>query len=167
MYVYGITFEETAPITEPWVSFSEESVTLAITPTLTTATKEITLKGGNLTAGTYSLNVPNVTGLNVTPDAIIVGEDGAINQVITLSYTSDVDVLEATEPLSITINEQTAQLDITYSAVLTVDANTIFHWQMSGTTTPTAGTVLLATGGNIMPATTDAQKLSQQRVQLM
>ena len=34
MYVYGITFEETAPITEPWVSFSEESVTLAVTPTL-------------------------------------------------------------------------------------------------------------------------------------
>ena len=158
MYVYGITFEETAPITEPWVSFSEESVTLAITPTITTATKEITLKGGNLTAGTYSLNVPNVTGLNVTPNTITVGEDGAINQVITLSYTSDVDVLEATEPLSITINEQTAQLDITYSAVLSVDAYTIFHWQMSGETAPVAGTVLLATGGKITPTTTDAGK---------
>ena len=153
----SITFTTPQLITEPWLSFSEENVKLSVTPNISTAESTITLKGSNLTAGTYSLNGPNVTGLNVTPNTITVGEDGAINQVITLSYTSDVDVLEATEPLSITINEQTAQLDITYSAVLSVDAYTIFHWQMSGETAPVAGTVLLATGGNIMPATTDTK----------
>ena len=35
---------------------------------------------------------------------------------------------------------------------------TVFHWQMSGTSAPVAGTALTATGGTIMPGTTDSGK---------
>ena len=156
--VYGITFEASAPVTEPWIAFSKEELSLKVTPFVSTAEAELTLKGGNLTAGTYDLSLPTVTGLTITPISVTVADDGTVSRDITLTYTSTVDVSEATIPLSITIDGQTAQLDITYSAVLAVDVNTIFHWQMSGTDAPVAGTALTATGGTIMPSTTVSDK---------
>ncbi|MGN1240436.1 MAG: hypothetical protein ACI4TV_06145 [Paludibacteraceae bacterium] len=151
--IKSITFTTPQTITGPWLNFSEETVELNVTPNTSTAESTITLKGGNLTAGTYSFSVPNVEGLTVEPASVTVAEDGTINQDVTLTYTSAVDVLENTTQLSVTINNILAQLNITYSAALTVDANTIFHWQMSGTSAPSAGTALSATGGSIMPAT--------------
>ena len=157
--LYEVAFyHSTAPKTEPWLTLSATEVELAVTPFATSDEAKVTLKGGNLTEGTYTLTVPNVAGLTVAPTSFKVAADGTVNQEITLTYTSDVDVLKTKAQLSVTINEILAQLDITYSALLTVDAITIFHWQMSGTGAPVAGTALTATGGTIMPGTTDTTK---------
>ena len=156
--ISAIKIVRPAPKTEPWLTLSATEVELAVTPFAASVEAKVTLKGGNLTAGDYTLTVPEVAGLTVAPTSVKVEADGTVNQDITLTYTSDVDVLKTKAQLSVTINEILAQLDITYSALLTVDAITIFHWQMSGKDAPVAGTALTATGGTITPGTTDSNK---------
>ena len=159
MYIYGITFEASAPVTEPWVEFSKEDVELAVTPFAASDEEKVTLKGGNLTAGTYTLTVPNVAGLTVEPASVTVAADGTVNQDIKLTYTSTVDVPEATAKVSVTINELPAELTITYSAhtnaytQTTVSDSTTWDWTKAGiaeikldsTSTPSRlDTILLA-----------------------
>ena len=159
MLIYGITFEASAPVTEPWVEFSKEEVELAVTPFAASDEAKVTLKGGNLTAGTYTLTVPNVAGLTVEPASVTVAADGTVNQDIKLTYTSTVDVPEATAKVSVTINELPAELTITYSArttaytQTTVSDSTTWDWTKAGidvieldsTSTPSRlDTILLA-----------------------
>ena len=159
MLIYGITFEASAPVTEPWVEFSKEEVELAVTPFATSDEAKVTLKGGNLTAGTYTLTVPNVAGLTVAPTSVTVADNGTVNQEITLTYTSTIDVPEANAKVSVTINELPAELTITYSArttaytQTTVSDSTTWDWAKAGiaeilldsTTTPSlVDTILLA-----------------------
>lgn len=137
--VYGITFEASAPISEPWIAFSKEEISLKVTPFVATAEAELTLKGGNLTAGTYDLTLPTVTGLTITPTSVTVAEDGALNETITLSYTSDVNVEAASAVLALTISELTASTTINYSANVDVLTQTVvteditWDWANAGT----------------------------------
>ncbi len=139
MYVYGITFEASAPVSDPWIAFSKEEVSLKVTPFVATAEAELTLKGGNLTAGTYDLTLPTVTGLTITPTSVTVAEDGALNETITLSYTSDVNVEAASAVLALTISELTASTTINYSANVDVLTQTVvteditWNWANAGT----------------------------------
>ncbi|MGN0235998.1 MAG: hypothetical protein ACI4BD_06800 [Paludibacteraceae bacterium] len=138
--VYGITFEAAAPVTEPWVEFSKESVSLKVTPFAATAEAELTLKGGNLTAGTYNFTLPIVTGLTVTPTSVTVAEDGTLDETITLSYTSEVNVEAATAELSLTIGDLTEKTTINYSANVDKHTQTIvtdsttWDWTKASTT---------------------------------
>lgn len=137
--VYGITFEASAPVSDPWIAFSKEEVSLKVTPFVATAEAELTLKGGNLTAGTYDLTLPTVTGLTITPTSVTVAEDGALNETITLSYTSDVNVEAASAVLALTISELTASTTINYSANVDVLTQTVvteditWNWANAGT----------------------------------
>ena len=138
MYVYGITFEASAPVSDPWIAFSKEEVSLKVTPFVATAEAELTLKGGNLTAGTYDLTLPTVTGLTITPTSVTVAEDGALNETITLSYTSDVNVEAASAVLALTISELTASTTINYSANVdvltqtTITEDVTWNWANAG-----------------------------------
>lgn len=159
MYVKSIKVVRPAPKTEPWLTLSATEVELAVTPFATSDEETVTLKGGNLTAGTYALTVPNVAGLTVEPASVTVAADGTINQDIKLTYTSTVDVPEATAKVSVTINELPAELTITYSAhptaytQTTVSDSTTWDWTKAGiaeikldsTSTPSRlDTILLA-----------------------
>lgn len=136
--VYGITFEASAPVTEPWIAFSKEELSLKVTPFVTTAEAELTLKGGNLAAGTYDLSLPTVTGLTITPTSVTVAKDGTLNDTITLSYTSDVNVEAASDELALNIGELTASVTIDYAARVdaytqtTVIDSTTWDWSKAG-----------------------------------
>ena len=139
--LYEVAFyHSTAPATEPWLTLSATEVELAVTPFAASDEETVTLKGGNLTAGTYTLTVPNVAGLTVAPTSVTVAADGTVNQEITLTYTSTVDVPEATAKVSVTINELPAELTITYSArttaytQTTVSDSTTWDWTKAGST---------------------------------
>lgn len=157
--IVAIKIVRPAPATEPWLTLSATEVELAVTPFAASDEKTVTLKGGNLTAGTYTLTVPNVAGLTVEPASVTVAADGTVNQDIKLTYTSTVDVPEASAKVSVTINELPAELNITYSArttaytQTTVSDSTTWDWTQAGidvieldsTSTPSRlDTILLA-----------------------
>lgn len=139
--VYGITFEASAPVTEPWIAFSKEELSLKVTPFVTTAEAELTLKGGNLTAGTYDLSLPTVTGLTITPTSVTVAKDGTLNDTINLSYTSKVNVEAASAELALNIGKLTASVAIDYAARVDAYTQTIvtdsttWDWSKAGATT--------------------------------
>lgn len=136
--ISAIKIVRPAPATEPWLTLSATEVELAVTPFAASDEETVTLKGGNLTAGTYTLTVPNVAGLTVEPASVTVAADGTVNQEITLTYTSTVDVPEATAKVSVTINKLPAELTITYSArttaytQTTVSDSTTWDWTKAG-----------------------------------
>ena len=138
--ISAIKIVRPAPATEPWLTLSATEVELAVTPFAASDEAKVTLKGGNLTAGTYTLTVPNVAGLTVEPASVTVAADGTVNQDITLTYTSTVDVPEATAKVSVTIDELPAELTITYSArttaytQTTVSDSTTWDWSKAGVT---------------------------------
>ena len=154
-----IYLHKATPTTEPWLTLSATEVNLAVTPFAASDEETVTLKGGNLTAGTYTLTVPNVAGLTVEPASVTVAADGTVNQDIKLTYASTVDVPEATAKVSVTIDELPAELTITYSArttaytQTTVTDSTTWDWTKAGiaeikldsTSTPSRlDTILLA-----------------------
>lgn len=126
------------PKTEPWLTLSATEVELAVTPFAASDEAKVTLKGGNLTAGTYTLTVPNVAGLTVEPASVTVAADGTVNQEITLTYTSDVNVEAASAELTLTIGELTASVTIDYAARVdaytqtTVIDSTTWDWSKAG-----------------------------------
>lgn len=136
--ISAIKIVRPAPATEPWLTLSATEVELAVTPFAASDEETVTLKGGNLTAGTYTLTVPNVAGLTVAPTSVTVAADGTVNQDIKLTYTSTVDVPEATAKVSVTIDELPAELTITYSArptaytQTTVSDSTTWDWTKAG-----------------------------------
>lgn len=136
--ISAIKIVRPAPKTEPWLTLSATKVELAVTPFAASDEAKVTLKGGNLTAGNYTLTVPNVAGLTVEPASVTVAADGTVNQDITLTYASTVDVPEATAKVSVTIDKLPAELTITYSAhptaytQTTVSDSTTWDWTKAG-----------------------------------
>lgn len=137
MYVKSIKVVRPAPKTEPWLTLSATEVELAVTPFATSDEAKVTLKGGNLTDGTYTLTVPNVAGLTVEPASVTVA-DGTVNQEITLTYTSDVNVEAASAELTLTVGKLTASVTIDYAARVdaytqtTVIDSTTWDWSKAG-----------------------------------
>ena len=104
--------------TDPVLAVSPASIALNVTAAETNPSAKVVFSGKNLVAGTYALTVPDLVGLSVSPASVTVGEDGKLNQEVTISYTSAVEVAAATANVSLTIGELTKTVAINYSAVL-------------------------------------------------
>ena len=112
---WNITYEEGTPSTDPKLSVSTAEVKLKATAAEPTDEAKLTFSGKNLAAGTYDLAIPSITGLTVNPTSVTVGEDGKLNQEITLSYAPEEDAAGFAD-LSLTIGELTAKTEIIYNA---------------------------------------------------
>ena len=113
---YEITYDDAVPSTDPVLSVNPEAVNLAVTFTEPKVFANVTFSGKNLTPGTYNITVPNLAGFAVDPYFVTVGEDGKLNKTVVLSYESDVNVEEGQTSISLEINEQKAEVQVTYSA---------------------------------------------------
>ena len=137
--VYEVAFTQAAPKSTPWMTLSPDAVSLKVSPFAATVSGKVIVEGGNLTAGTYDLTLPTVTGLTITPTSVTVAEDGTLNETIALSYTSDVNVEAASAVLALTISELTASTTINYSANVDVLTQTVvteditWNWANAGT----------------------------------
>lgn len=113
---YEITYDDAVPSTDPVLSVNPEAVNLAVTFTAPKVFANVTFSGKNLTPGSYNITVPNLDGFAVDPYFVTVGEDGKLNETVALSYESDVNVEEGQTSISLEINEQKAEVQVTYSA---------------------------------------------------
>ncbi len=113
---YEITYDDATPSTEPVLKVNPEEVTLALTAAKPSDEAKVTFSGKNLAAGEYSITVPNLAGLQVTPASVTVSADGKLSQQVDVIYTSDVDVDPANAEISLKIGELEAKVTINYSA---------------------------------------------------
>ena len=104
--------------TDPMLNVNPAEVTLAVTAAKAQDEATVKFTGKNLAAGTYNLTIPNLAGLTVSPTSVTVGEDGKLNQDVTIAYTSTVDVAAASASISLTIGELSKSVAINYSAVM-------------------------------------------------
>lgn len=114
---YEIAFVGPAS-TDPVLNVNPASIKLDVTAAVTNPSAKVVFSGKNLTAGTYGLTVPDLAGLTVTPTSVTVGEDGKLNDTITISYTSTVEVAAANTTIGLTIGALTKSVTVNYSAVL-------------------------------------------------
>ena len=105
--------------TEPVLKVDPTEVTLALTAAKPSDEATVTFSGKNLAAGEYSITVPNLAGLQVTPASVTVSADGKLSQQVDVIYTSDVDVDPANTEISLKIGELEAKVTINYSASFT------------------------------------------------
>jgi hypothetical protein len=117
-FIAVVTYEDAVSDEPSLKVLGEKSMTLALTPSATTKSGTFTLKGANLTNGTYNLTTPSVTGLTVSPTSFTVSE-GAVEQVFTVSYSSTTDVAQNTVIISAAVGELSDQVEVTYSAHIT------------------------------------------------
>ena len=99
----------------PKLAVNKKDVELAVTAEYPTVTETVTFTGRNLTPGTYNLvlnEVNAVTGMSVNPTSVTVDADGKLNQEVTITYTSTVDVAPATASLGLVIGSSAARLTI-------------------------------------------------------
>lgn len=117
----------------PTLNVSPKSLTFALNPSKQEASETFTLTGKNLTDGNYSLTVPNIAGLNVTPQSFTVA-NGAVNQEFTVTYASKEDVAKATTDITATVGDLTATVEVTYQSRATaytqstVSAEATWDW---------------------------------------
>lgn len=104
--------------TDPMLNVNPAEVTLAVTAAVPQDEATVKFTGKNLAAGSYNLTIPNLAGLTVNPTSVTVGEDGKLNQEVTIAYTSAVDVEAASTSISLTIGELSKSVAINYSASL-------------------------------------------------
>lgn len=102
----------------PALSVDTKSLSLPLAPAITSQSGTFTLTGENLTDGTYSLTVPNLAGLTVTPEEFTV-TDGAVEQEFTVTFASKSDVEETTATITATLDGVSADVKVTCSAVTT------------------------------------------------
>lgn len=104
--------------TEPVLKVAPEEVTLALTAAKPADVATVTFTGKNLTPGEYSLTVPNLAGFEVEPLFITVGADGKLNQQVTISFSSDVDVEPGSTKVALFIDpdQVEATVNINFSA---------------------------------------------------
>lgn len=119
--------------TAPSLSVSPKTISLALNPSKQEASEKFTLTGKNLTDGSYTLTVPNIAGLNVTPQSFTVA-NGTVNQEFTVSYASREDVAKATADITATVGDLTATVEVTYQSRATaytqstVSAEATWDW---------------------------------------
>ena len=111
-----------APDLNPKFNVDNASVDLDVAITNPNPSAKVKFTGKNLTDGTYNLTLTDVAGLSASPMQLTV-TDGLLNQEVTISYTSNVDVTAAVATLSATINEIEKSVTINYSAVTSGEKN--------------------------------------------
>ena len=120
--IEGITYKVVVPVdVTPALALDVTEGTAAIAGK-TGRSKEftVTLTGANLSNGEYSVTVPAVDGLTVTPAAFTVAA-GEVNETFTITYASDADVAEAIANIDFTVGTTTATFALTYSSVAWVE----------------------------------------------
>ena len=116
--IEGITYKVVVPVdVTPALALDVTEGTAAIAGK-TGRSKEftVTLTGANLANGEYSVTVPAVDGLTVTPAAFTVAA-GEVNETFTITYAIDADVAEAIANIDFTVGTTTATFALTYSSV--------------------------------------------------
>lgn len=111
---FGYTYEEIT--TDPVLNVSPESVALHASLKNPAPSAEIVFKGKNLTPGSYNITVPNLAGFKAEPAAVTVGDDGKLNDTITLSFAPEANVDSAETAISLTTAELTKEVKVAYSA---------------------------------------------------
>lgn len=126
-YIYGMNgsngeFYEIAFLAPsedaPKLSATPKAITLNATESGVAVNSSFTISGSNLTAGTYDLTVPTVTGLTVSPTSFTVAADGTVSQVVNISYSSTENVPVNTINLTSVVNEVNLNVSVTYSATV-------------------------------------------------
>lgn len=102
----------------PALSVDTKTLSLPLAPAIPSQSGKFTLTGENLTDGTYSLTVPNLAGLTVSPESFTVA-DGAVEQEFTVTFASKSDVEETTATITATLDGVSADVKVTCSAVTT------------------------------------------------
>lgn len=147
-YIYGMNSSngelyEVAFIpstTDPTITSSPKSVTLAATESGVVVNSSFTITGANLTAGTYNLTIPSVTGLEVSPTSFTVAANGSVSQVVNLSYSSTENVPASSVNITATVDEINLSVAVNYSA--SVDT-----WELQTISTPKTWDFSTLTGG--------------------
>lgn len=119
--VLGVRVWTSAASTDPVLKVSAAEVNLDVNAANPSASEKVTFTGKNLAAGTYSLVVPNLAGLTVSPSSVTVGEDGKLDATVEIAYTSSVDVAAANAVVSLTIGELTQSVTVNYSAKTAIE----------------------------------------------
>ena len=101
---------------QPKLNVSVAEINLHVTAENPSVSATMKFTGKNLAAGNYSLTVPNVADMTVTPASVTVGEDGKLNAEITVTYASQAEVAAASAAISLTIGELTKSVTVNYSA---------------------------------------------------
>lgn len=109
---YEITYDDATPSTEPVLKVDPEEVTLALTAAKPADVATVTFTGKNLTPGEYSLTVPNLASFEVEPLFITVGADGKLNQQVTISFSSDVDVEPGSTKVALVIAPELVEASV-------------------------------------------------------
>ncbi len=112
LYLTGTVEEDNAPS----ISASPQSVTLAATESGVAVNSSFTITGSNLTAGTYNLTIPSVTGLEVFPTSFTVDANGTVSQEVNLSYSSTENVPSNTASIMASVDDINLSVAVNYSA---------------------------------------------------
>ena len=118
---------------DPTIKATSELALKAV-PFNKTSTATVTLKGSNLTDGTYDVTMPDVE-----PASFTVAE-GAVDQQFTVSYTSEADVESATATIVFSDGTTSAETAVTYESrgtayeLAEVSEATTWDWSVFGTT---------------------------------
>ena len=110
--------------TAPALSADPKELAFALSPAAPSQSKSFTLTGKNLANGTYTLTVPAVDGLSVTPTTFTVA-DGAVKQTFTVTYASTADVAKAAADITATVGDLTATVAVTYQSRATAYTQTM------------------------------------------
>lgn len=113
--LFLVKVEYTADDPTPVLTIAPKEVTLNASPLARTRNAVFSLTGKNLTDGTYSLAVPEVEGLSVSPESFSVAE-GVVNQEFQVSYTSETDVPASTAVIGATVGDLEASLTVKYQS---------------------------------------------------
>lgn len=119
---------------DPKLSASPNDITLKATEQGVSVSKKFTITGSNLTPETYNLNIPTVTGLSVSPTSFTVGSDGTVNQEVTVSYSSTVNVPANTANITASVDGLALNVAVNYSASVvswtlqSVSSETTWDW---------------------------------------
>ena len=104
---------------EPLLFISPEAMTLNLGMNETETSDSFSISGVNLTDGTYDLTVPSA--LSVSPSSITV-VDGAVEQEVTVTFSTSGSVNSTTENISLAIGDLSASIAVTYSAAGSLSA---------------------------------------------
>ena len=118
LYLGAIIIEENS---KSVLAASPSSVNVKVTNVKANPTATFTLSGSNLAKGeTVTLSLASsVAGLSVSPTSVTVGDDGSVNQEVTVSYESTDPVEASTVTLNAvcSTNEVSCEVAVNYSAV--------------------------------------------------
>lgn len=135
---YVITF----PIDRtPEMNLTATEGSIALSGHTRSGNQTTTLTGANLTDGEYSVTVPVVEGLSVSPTSFTVAA-GEVNETFTITYENEADVAEAVANIVFSDGVTSKTFSLTYSSeayvaptYTAVSASRTWNWKQASSTT--------------------------------